>query len=350
VRHGHHHDAQTPHAHGHPSALRAALAELFLPHRHDAADKIDSALEASTHGLRAVKLSFVALFLTALVQAVLVVATASVALLADTIHNVSDALTAVPLFVAFRLSRRPATRRYTYGYRRAEDLAGVFVIAMIALSAAVAGYEAITRLVHPTPLTSLGWLFAAGLIGFAGNELVALYRIRVGRQIGSVALEADGHHARTDGFTSLAVALGAVGTWLGFTRADPFVGLVISIAIVAVLRGATRDVFRRLMDAVDPAVVDDIEHTTSHVDGVQRVGSVQARWVGHRLATSLAIVVDEGLSVRQGHDVAEAVRHQLLHAVPHLDYVDVHVDPCGLRGDDPHALTRHHQLETRTAV
>jgi cation diffusion facilitator family transporter len=314
-------------------------------HHHDAAHRVDSALEASERGLRAVKISFLTLMLTAAVQAVLIVATGSVALLADTIHNLSDALTAVPLFIAFRVSRRRATRRYTYGYRRAEDLAGVFVVAMIGLSAVVTGYEAIDRLLRPEPLTNIGWLFAAGLIGFVGNELVAVYRIRVGRRIGSAALEADGAHARTDGFTSLAVALGAVGAWLGFARADAAVGLMISAAIFLVLRGAARDIFRRLMDAVDPAIVDEIEHTASHVDGVQDAGSVQARWIGHRLATSISIVVDDGLSVRQGHDVAEAVRHRLLHTVAHLDDVDVHVDPAGRRGGDPHALTRHHRLD-----
>ena len=213
---------------------------------------------------------------------------------------------------------------------------------MITLSASIAGYEAIDRLIHPRRSTNVGWLFAAGLIGFAGNELVALYRIRVGRRIGSAALEADGYHARTDGFTSLAVALGAVGAWLGFERADPIVGLVISIAIFAVLRGAARQIFYRLMDAVDPDIVESIEHTAGHVEGVQRVGSVQARWVGHRLAASIAIVVDEDLSVRQGHDVAEAVRHDLLHSVRHLDDIDVHVDPCGHHGTDPHANANHH--------
>jgi cation diffusion facilitator family transporter len=299
-------------------------------------------MEASERGLRAVKISFGALMATALVQVVVIWATGSVALLADTIHNFSDALTAIPLFIAFRLSRRPPTRRYTYGYRRAEDLAGVFVIAMIALSAVIAAYEAVDRLINPRPITHIGWLFLAGLIGFTGNELVALYRIRVGRRIGSAALEADGYHARTDGFTSLAVALGAVGAWLGFERADPIVGLLISVAIFAVLRGAARQVFHRLMDAVDPAVVESIEHTAGHTDGVQRVASVQARWVGHRLAASIAIVVDEDLTVRQGHAVAEAVRHELVHSVRHLDDVDVHVDPCGHHGGDPHLAVDHH--------
>ena len=226
------------------------MLEIFRPHSHDAADSIDAALESDQRGIRAVKISFAALMVTALVQLLIVVVTSSVALLADTIHNFSDALTAIPLFIAFRLGRRAANQRYTYGYRRAEDLAGLFVLAMIAISAVVAGWQAIDRLIHPRELEHLGVLFAAGLVGFIGNELVALYRIREGHAIGSAALVADGYHARTDGFTSLAVALGAVGVWAGFDRADPIVGLIISIAIFAVLRGAARQVYYRLMDAV----------------------------------------------------------------------------------------------------
>lgn len=315
------------HAHGR-SPLIGAAAHLVRPHSHDAADSMDSALESSAAGLRAVKVSFAALMATAAVQLVLLVATGSVALLADTIHNFSDALTAVPLFIAFRLGRRAPTGRYTYGFRRAEDLAGLFVIAMIALSAVIAGWEAIDRLLHPRPVDHIGWLFAAGVVGFVGNELVAQYRIRVGRRIGSAALEADGNHARTDGFTSLAVSLGAAGAWAGFDRADPVVGLAISVAIFAVLWNASRQVFARLMDAVDPDIVDAISHGAGHVQGVRRVDGVRVRWVGHRLATNLTVVVDDDLTVRAGHEVADAVRDELLRTVRHLDEVDVHVDPA----------------------
>jgi cation diffusion facilitator family transporter len=345
--HGHTH-ADVHHGHDHgPAGHRhdrrtGALVELFRGHSHDATDSMDSALEASERGVRAVKISFVALLLTSAAQVLIVAATGSVALLADTIHNFSDALTAVPLFIAFRLSRRPANRRYTYGYRRAEDLAGLFVIAMITLSALVAAYEAIRRVIHPQPLDNVGWLFAAGLVGFVGNELVALYRIRVGEQVGSAALAADGHHARTDGFTSLAVALGSIGVWLGFDRADPIVGVVISIAILAVLLGAARQVFYRLMDAVDPAIVEDFERVVASTPGVKRVEPARVRWAGHRLEATVAIVVDDDLSVRDGHAVAEEARHNLLHAVRHLDDVEVHVDPDTADGDDPHALTAHH--------
>jgi cation diffusion facilitator family transporter len=258
------------------------------------------------------------------------VVTGSVALAADTIHNFSDALTAVPLFIAFRLGQRPANRRYTYGYRRAEDLAGLFVVAMIILSAAIAGWQAIDRLVNPRELDHLGVLFAAGVAGFVGNELVALYRIREGRAIGSAALVADGYHARTDGFTSLAVAAGAVGVWAGFERADPIVGLLIAIAILAVLRGAAIQIYHRLMDAVDPSIVDEIDRVAAGVPGVRSVSSTRVRWLGHRLTADLTITVDPAVTVADGHRLASTTETTLVERVRHLDEVHVHVhdDHC----------------------
>src|SRR4051794_1995975 len=259
-RHGHDHDHGPGHdpGHGHQPGSRWGrllhpLAELFgLGHSHDAADAVDEALEATDAGRRALWISLGALLLTAAVQAGVVALSGSVALLGDTLHNLADALTAVPLLLAFRLARRPPNTRFTYGYGRAEDLGGLFVIVMIALSSVLAAYEAIDRLLHPQPVTHLWAVAAAALVGFAGNELVARYRITVGRRIGSAALVADGLHARTDGFTSLAVLLGA----LGWKQADPIVGLLITVAILAVLRSAARQVGARLMDAVDPSLVE----------------------------------------------------------------------------------------------
>lgn len=332
--HDHSHGQGHPHGHHHPHGdhrrrgLRGVLAEIFRPHSHDAADSVDSALEASERGIRAVKVSFAALMATGAVQVVIVVATGSVALLADTIHNFSDALTAVPLFIAFRLGRRPANDRYTYGYRRAEDLAGLFVLAMIATSAVVAAVQAVDRLLHPQRLDNLGVLFVAGLAGFVGNELVALFRIREGNAIGSAALVADGHHARTDGFTSLAVSLGALGVWAGIDQADPIIGIGISIAIFAVLRGAARQIYHRLMDAVDPAIVERIRHEAEHAHGVAAVHAPRVRWLGHRLVAELTIEVDPGCSVHAGHDIATATRQHLIDRVAHLDEVHVHVHPA----------------------
>ena len=341
---GHHHEHGHDHAgrghhHDHPVGLRGALRDIFRPHSHDAVDSIDTALEASERGVRAVKVSFAALLVTALIQLAVVLITGSVALLADTIHNFSDALTAVPLFLAFRLSRRAPTRRYTYGYRRAEDLVGLFVIAMIGLSSLIAGAEAINRLVNPHRVDHLGVLVVAGLIGFAGNELVALYRIREGNAIGSAALVADGYHARTDGFTSLAVAAGAIGVWFGLEWADPIAGLGISIAIFTVLIRAARQIYYRLMDAVDPAIVDRIEQLAASTPGVCQLGTTRVRWLGHRLATDIIIEVDGDLAVLEGHAIAEDVHHRLLHAVAHLDDVTVHVDS---QGPGNHPTLAHH--------
>src|SRR5215207_3311574 len=259
--HGHHHAEHHDHQAGRLGRLRHGFSELVGGHSHDASDQIDDALEANAAGRRALLISLVGLGLTAALQAVVVLLSGSVALLGDTLHNLADALTAVPLLAAFALARRPANKRYTYGYGRAEDLAGLFIVAMIALSAGLAAYQAIERLLHPRDVTHLWAVAGAGLIGFLGNELVARYRIRVGRRIGSAALVADGLHARTDGFTSLAVLLGAGGVAVGWRWADPVVGLLITVVILFVLKDAAREVYRRLMDAVDPALVDQVETT-----------------------------------------------------------------------------------------
>lgn len=266
---------------------------------------------------------------TALLQVVIVILTGSVALLADTIHNFSDALTSIPLWIAFVLGRRAANRSYTYGYRRAEDLAGLFIVAMIAFSAVLAAKESIDRLFNPQDVERLGLVAAAAIIGFIGNEIVAVYRIRVGRTIGSAALIADGYHARTDGLTSLAVLFGAIGVAMGFPAADPIIGLLITVAILFILRDAMKQVFRRLMDGVEPKTVQTVEDHSSAVPGVIAVDNIRVRWVGHRLDASLQVVVDESLSVLQGHDIALEVRKALTDAMPNLDHLVVHVEPDG---------------------
>ena len=338
--HGHDH----PHSHGSGGSLwsgfKHGLSELFGMHSHDPAESIDSALESSARGIRALVISFSVLMVTALIQAWIVWLTGSVSLIADTIHNFSDALTAIPLFVAFRLGRRAANRRYTYGYRRAEDLAGLFVVLMILISAIVVLWESIDRLFNPRELEHLVVLFAAGIVGFAGNELVALYRIRVGRAIGSAALIADGRHARADGFTSLAVAASAVGVWLGFERADPIAGIVVGIVILRVMWSAARDIYGRLMDSVQPELVDEIENVTISVDGVLSVNTCQVRWMGHRLRADISIGVDSTLSVGDGHTVGEGVRQTLQQKVRFLDEAFVHVDSIAspISADNSHRI------------
>ncbi|MET4901681.1 cation diffusion facilitator family transporter [Paenarthrobacter sp. CC6] len=288
--HGHDHDHDHSHDHEHPGGLKGFLHGLFVPHSHDAADSVDEAMESSVKGIRALKISLAVLAVTSLLQLGVFLFSGSVALLADTIHNFSDALTAVPLWVAFALSRRTATRTYTYGFGRVEDLAGLFIVAMVALSAVVAGVESVIRLFQPQPLSNLGWVLAAGLIGFAGNEIVAIYRIRVGKEIGSAALVADGVHARTDGFTSLAVVAGVIGVWLGFPLADPIVGILISVTIFILLWGTARDIGRRLLDGVDPDLLDRAEAAIAPV--APAASTVRLRWSGHRLHVEVTAPVD----------------------------------------------------------
>ncbi len=263
------------HGHAHPTGVRGLVDGLFRRHSHDAADSIDDALEGSEEGIKAVRRSLWVLGVTAIFQLVVVVVSGSVALLADTIHNFADASTAIPLWIAFSVSRKAANNRYTYGYGRAEDLAGVFVVLMIATSIAVAGFESVRRLIFPEEIHALGWVAAAAIIGFLGNELVAQYRIGVGRRIGSAALVTDGYHARTDGLTSLAVLLGALGVWLGFPQADPLVGIGITFAILMILKDAARQIWFRLMDAVDPAILQRAEEAgygAPHCQDSKRAG------------------------------------------------------------------------------
>jgi cation diffusion facilitator family transporter len=321
------------HGHGHSK---------WRPHSHDSADRVDHALETSRRGMRALGWSFAALSSTAVAQLVLVLVTGSVALLGDTIHNFADALTAVPLGVAFLLGRRAATRRYTYGLGRAEDLAGVVVVLVVAASAAIAGYESVTRLLDPRPVAHPWVVAAAGVIGFAGNELVARYRIRIGREIGSAALVADGLHARTDGFTSLAVVAGAAGVAFGFPAADPVVGLVITVAILFVLRDTAKEVFRRLLDAVDPASVELAERTARAVGGVLGARDLRMRWIGHHLRAELAVTVAADLTVEAAHALAHEVEHRLLHTIPRLTAVVIHTEPA-TGADRAHETVAHHR-------
>ncbi|MFF8636668.1 cation diffusion facilitator family transporter [Streptomyces pilosus] len=342
--HDHPHHPHHPHDHPHrPASPRRRLLRFLTPHSHGSADRLDPALESSARGLRALWVSLTVLGVTALAQAAVVALSGSVALLGDTVHNAADALTAVPLAIAFLLGRRPADRRFTYGYGRAEDLAGLVVVLAIAASAAFAGWTALARLLDPRPVDHLPVVAAAALVGFAGNEWVARYRIRVGRSIGSAALVADGLHARTDGFTSLAVLLSAGGAALGWRYADPLVGLAITAAIVLVLRDAAREVLRRMMDAVDPRLVDLAERTLTTVPGVRGVGELRLRWIGHRLRAEVAVVVDGEATVREAHRVAVDAEHALLHAVPRLTAALVHADPEPVPGGaDPHLPLAHH--------
>ena len=302
---------------------------------------IDPTIATTTKGIWAIKWSFIVLAVTSALQLVVVVISGSVALLADTIHNVGDAVTAIPLWIAFVLARRKPSKTFTYGLGRAEDLAGVAIVAIILFSAVFAGYEAVNRLIYPQSIDFIPWVVAAGVIGFLGNEAVAVFRIRVGREINSAALIADGYHARTDGFTSLAVVFGAIGVWLGFPLADPIVGLLITIAIFGIVWQSSKAVFVRMLDGVDPAVTDEIRHVAGHIKGVQQVLDVKARWLGHRLLADVGVRVRADMTVADADRLAENLRHEMLEHIPALSATNVRVssktEDAAETGADHHA-------------
>src|SRR5215204_3802411 len=261
-------------------------------HTHGA---VDPTIATSERGIWAIKWSFVGLMATALLQLVVVLMSGSVALLSDTIHNFGDAATAIPLWIAFALTRLGASRRFTFGYGRVEDLAGVVVVLTILCSAVVAGYQSMERFLHPQEVLHLWAVIAASIVGFLGNEAVAIFRIRVGREIQSAALIADGYHARVDGWTSLAVLFGAIGVWLGYPLADPIVGLVITAAIFGIVIQSGKAIFFRMLDGADPTIIDELRHAAEHVSGVREVTEVRPRCSIPHVGGVRAIAVDPEL-------------------------------------------------------
>lgn len=321
------HDHDGGQEHAHRSGVFGWLQQTFA-HSHDAHEKVDAALETHERGIWALKISLLGLGLTALFQVIVVWFSGSTALLADTIHNVGDAATTIPLWIAFSLMRRGQTRHFTYGFGRSEDVAGVMIVGLILLSAGVAAYESIRKLIEPQPVTNLGWVAAAAIVGFLGNEAVAIFRIRVGREIGSAALIADGQHSRVDGFTSLAVLVGAIGVWLGFPLLDPLIGLLITVAILFIVRDAAKAVFVRLLDGIEPEILEQIEHAPLHVAGIQNVHQARARWLGHRIHADLHVTLDRRLSVAEAHAIVERVQAALADHVPSFGEATIHVCPC----------------------
>jgi cation diffusion facilitator family transporter len=321
--HGHFHDDHNRTGHGHSHGI------------------VDASIATTNEGLWALKWSFVVLMATALLQVAVVVISGSVGLLADTIHNFGDAATAIPLGIAFLFARKRPNKQFTFGYGRVEDLAGVTIVFVILFSAIVAGYESIDRFLHPKEISHLWAVAVASGIGFLGNEAVAIFRIRVGRRIGSAALIADGQHARIDGWTSLAVLAGVLGVWLGYPLADPIVGLVITVAIFGIVIQSGKQIFSRMLDGVDPHVIDEIRHAAAHVPAVKAVTDTRARWLGHRLHAEVNITLPSDISVRDAHAIAEEVRHQLLHHLRFLSLVVIHVDPEEKSGEQYHRIEQH---------
>jgi divalent metal cation (Fe/Co/Zn/Cd) transporter len=234
------------HRHGarqHSHEFRPRHRHLLMPqpavvddHDHDAHDHdhghgdhghshglIHDSIKRSHEGVRAVLIALAVLGAGAIVQTIIFVLSGSVALLADLIHNYGDALTAIPLGIAFLMRSE-----------RAERIAGLFVVAAIFISACVAGFEAVTRIIHPSPPTHLLVLALAGVVGFAANAVAAMVRTRAGHRLASPALIADGDHARADSYVSLGVIASAIVVGLGAPIADPLIGLAITLAILRI--------------------------------------------------------------------------------------------------------------------
>ncbi len=305
---------------------------------------IDATIATTTRGIWAIKWSFVILAITSAIQFAVVLLSASVALLADMIHNVGDSVTAIPLWIAFRLARRKPSARFTYGYGRVEDMAGMAIVFIILISAMVAAYQAINRLIHPQAITALGWVAVAGVVGFIGNEVVAVFRIRVGREIESAALIADGYHARTDGLTSLAVVVGALGVHLGFPLADPIIGLIITLMIFGIVWQSAKAVFTRALDGVEPEVTAEIRHSAEHIPGIRQLLDVRARWLGHRLNAELDVALDGNLSLRDADAIAVQFEHELSEHMPALSSARIRVRPYDAASTEPlvdHKASKH---------
>jgi len=307
-------------------------------HAHGPADP---SLLSAEKGIWAVKWSFFGLMITAVIQIVVVWRSGSMALLADTVHNFGDAATAIPLWIAFSLAKKPPNNRFTYGYGRMEDLAGLAIIFTILLSGLFIGYESIERIFHPREVEMLWAVVGAALIGFVGNEIVALFRIRVGKEIKSAALVADGYHARVDGLTSLAVLAGAIGVWIGYPQIDALVGIFITVAILAIVWQSGKAVFSRLIDGTEPEALDQIRMVAGQTEGVLDVTQIRIRWLGHRLHAEINISVDSNLTVKDGHDIANEVQHQLRHNLSYLSNAVIHVDPQEASGEEFHKIASH---------
>jgi cation diffusion facilitator family transporter len=332
--HDHDHGAHDQDEHGHG-------------HEHG---KVDADLYGNRAGLRAVQISTAGMLLVAAIQFAIAWIGGSAGLFADALHNFGDVFTTIALWIAFVISNRAANQRYTYGYYRAEDLAGIFIVLVIIASAAASAVESIQKLTSGNIPTQIYLSMAAALIGVAGNELLAQYKISVGKRINSVSLIADGHHSRIDGLTSLAAFVGLVGVKLGFPKADPIAGIVITIVIVTVVFSTSRSVLRRLLDAVDPRVVPSVVTTASAVPGVEDVTDVRARWVGHTLHVVMNIEVDAELTLSKAHAIAEEVRHRLFHEIKGVSEVVIHTDPSSASGNHHEEMAHHVQAAQRPIV
>jgi cation diffusion facilitator family transporter len=347
-QHGHSHSGHSQsheHHHHHDDSLWGIIAgALHLPgygHTHDRPAQSDP-LYTNELGIRTVKWALAALGLTTILQIIIYMTSGSVALLADTVHNLGDALNSVPLWIAFVLARRVGNKRYNYGYGRAEDIAGLLIVVSIGFSAGYILWESIQKFINPEPPDHLPWVAAAALIGFVGNEIVAILQIQVGRRIGSEAMITDGRHAQVDGLTSLSVLTAVIGVALGAPIVDPIVGILMGIAIVFITRDAIVAMWYRLMDAIDPRLYEQSEQTLTRHKTIKSVEQLRLRWVGHALYLEARLALDSTLTTAEADKVVGAVCHDLYHTIPNLTDTMISITPWNANGTQQERQFDHH--------
>lgn len=305
-------------------------------HPHGA---LDPSLYTSQQGLRAVIASSIILFIGSILQLIVVLISGSVSLLSDTVHNFSDAATAIPLSIAFLIGRKKPSERFNYGYGKIEDHASVVILLFMIASAIYVAYVSIVRLYNPVPVTHLWIVIIAAIVGFIINEGAAIWRIKVGKRIHSEALITDGKHARMDGFTSLAVLVGAIGTYWGYPITDSIVGLLIAVVIFHTVWESGKEVYTRMLDGVNPEIIHQIKDVIKMIPEIEDISETRARWVGHKLLAEINIAVNPHLTVEKGHAIALKVNHELKKQLSFISMVVVHVDPLHTSGEKHHHLS-----------
>src|SRR6266849_1380785 len=285
-----------------------------------------SAHYGNKDAVRAVIVSAVALGLAALAEITASVVSGSASVLADGLHNAGDVLTSFILLFTFALVRRPATRRFPSGYGRFEDVATLLIIVVIIVTAAVAAAESVAKLLYPTTYSNFPLSLGAALVGVIANLGVSEYKLRVGRSIGSESLKTDGVHSRIDALVSAGAFAGIGLAGLGLRLADPIVGILITLAIVFVLAGTVKQLFYRMMDAVDPTIIDEITNAASSIPGVLQVHDVRVRWVGRELVAVMHVAMDPKSTLENAHALAMRVEDAVCREVP-AARLEIHMDP-----------------------
>jgi cation diffusion facilitator family transporter len=277
---------------------------------------------------RALALSALGLFATGALELVLAVLTHSVGLLSDALHNLSDVSTSALVFFGFRVSKRPSSTRFSYGYERAEDLAGLGVALVIWGSAVFAGIESYRKLIDHGTTTHLAWGMAGAVIGMVGNQVVARYKGAVGRKIQSATLVADARHSWLDAISSLGALVGLILVAIGHPLGDPIAGFAITVFIAHVGYEVTSDVVIHLMDGVDPVILGRTESVATSVPGVLGA-TVRGRWTGRSLRLEVVSEVEPTMTVATSRALAHLVEREVLQSVGEARVVDVWIHPAG---------------------